>query len=125
MSASDWPVKVHPVWGCWEWIGALDRDGYPIVWLGKRPSRGIRIVWEAEVGPIAEGLVLSHECQNRRCCNPLHLEPVTQRENLLRRSFAYRCRRKQCVRGHRMELTIVTQWGGRLCRVCAREARGG
>src|SRR5687768_16216996 len=36
------------------------------------------------VGPIPEGKVLDHLCRNSLCVRIGHLEPVTQRENLMR-----------------------------------------
>ena len=69
--------------GCWEWQGALN-DGYGIVGRDGTTRRVHRVVYEALVGPIPNGMDLDHLCRNRRCCNVLHLEPVTRRENLAR-----------------------------------------
>lgn len=70
---------------CWEWTGALNRNGYGtfVLCMGgiRRRFMSHRVVYEAAVGPIAKGLVLDHLCRNRRCCNPRHLEPVTVKEN--------------------------------------------
>jgi len=45
-----------------------------------------RLVYTHIVGPISDGLVLDHTCSNKGCCNPAHLEPVTQAENVRRPS---------------------------------------
>ena len=66
--------------GCWEWTGRKDRDGYGL--YGNR--RAHRVVYEALVGPIPEGMTLDHLCFNRSCVKPEHLEPVTQAENYRR-----------------------------------------
>jgi len=41
------------------------------------------IMYEATYGPVPEGLNLLHTCDTPNCCNPEHVEPGTQRENLL------------------------------------------
>src|SRR4051812_24697905 len=77
---------------CWIWTGGLDSKGYGRVTEslpdGKRKWHGVhRVVYELIKGPIPEGMVLDHVkevCGNTACCNPDHLEPVTQRENLAR-----------------------------------------
>jgi hypothetical protein len=40
-----------------------------------------RVLYEALIGPVPDGLVLDHECCHRGCVNPYHLEPVTVKEN--------------------------------------------
>lgn len=48
-----------------------------------------RFVYSEIVGEIPERLQLDHLCRVRACCNPDHLEPVTQAENI-RRAVPYR-----------------------------------
>lgn len=70
---------------CWLWLGSTNgSNGYGR--LGRRPTWHLahRYAYEQAVGPIPEGLVLDHLCSVRLCCNPAHLEPVTQAENLAR-----------------------------------------
>jgi hypothetical protein len=56
-----------------------------------------RRAYERVHGPIPEGLVLDHLCRNRWCCNPEHLQPVSNMENILRgESPPARNARKQC-----------------------------
>ena len=40
-----------------------------------------RISYELFVGDIPYGLTIDHLCQNTRCINPKHLEPVTAKVN--------------------------------------------
>lgn len=71
---------------CWEWGGTV-ADGYGRFregGFGSSPVRAHRVAYKLLVGPIPEGLVLDHLCENRGCVNPAHLEPVTNRENLRR-----------------------------------------
>lgn len=40
-----------------------------------------RVVWNATGRRLQKDRVLNHKCSYRRCCNPLHLEQVTQTRN--------------------------------------------
>lgn len=75
-------VQVTP--GCWEWKGAVNSDGYPVLWDGTRLTYAHRIAYEMVIGPVPEGLDVDHLCNVRRCVNPAHLEAVTHRENVQR-----------------------------------------
>lgn len=77
-------VEHSQVTGCWIWLGGNSGDGYGKVSVNGRMKMAHRAVYEIFMGPIPEGLVLDHLCRNRRCCNPLHMEPVTVQENTLR-----------------------------------------
>lgn len=77
---------------CWEWIGRLNRNGYGRIRHRGREPVAHRAVYEELVGPIKPKLVLDHRCRVRRCCNPLHLEPVTTRANVRRgEAVLFRC----------------------------------
>lgn len=69
---------------CWEWLLRLDRDGYGRAVHLKRTWQAHRFAYVSLVGEIPDGLVFDHLCRNRRCVNPDHLEPVTDRVNTSR-----------------------------------------
>jgi hypothetical protein len=109
---------IDATFGCWLWTGKLGNNGRPIVWRGRKPSSAYQVIYENEVGAVPVGKVLDHLCRRITCVRPLHLEPVTQHENMLRRGLAYRVRRTHCAKGHSLATALVTPELGRLCREC-------
>jgi HNH endonuclease len=64
--------KVWKTSTCWVWTGAL-RRGYGAVWIGGRRGRHVpahRVAWELTHGMIPDGIMVLHECDNRRCVRP-------------------------------------------------------
>lgn len=111
--------------GCWEWQGNTDEDGYgQVFWEGKS-YRAHRFSYETYVGPIPDGLVLDHLCRNHGCVNPEHVEPVTQRVNVMRGEGIAQANavKTRCINGHEFtaENTNITPQGWRDCRTCSRE----
>lgn len=115
--------------GCWEWGGYLNGNGYGEFNHGRRGHTRLahRLVFEALVGPVPDGMDLDHLCRNRRCVNPAHLEPVTRQENLLRGETipARHAALMRCRHGHPFDQDN-TYWRpdgkGRDCRACRRHA---
>lgn len=125
LSERFWP-KVRKTDGCWEWIGSVRPNSYGQVrGANGRTQKAHRVAYELLVGPIPPGLQLDHLCRNRKCVNPAHLEPVTQRVNILRGESpaAKGARATECPQGHPYddENTRIKPGGGRDCRACAAE----
>ena len=111
--------------GCWIFLGKPGNSGYGVIGLGGRAD-GVglthRVAWEVFVGPIPDGLHIDHLCRVRLCCNPAHLEPVTQAVNN-QRSWDARPR-TACRRGHVYTGDErITRGGGSRCDVCRRDLR--
>ena len=116
-------VDVRSARDCWEWLGCLSA-GYGRFSLGNGGGLILahRYSYEALVGVIPTGLRLDHLCRNTSCVNPMHLEPVTQRENVLRgRSpAALNALKTHCPKGHPLSGANlrVDNVGKRRCRAC-------
>src|SRR5262249_10580877 len=57
-------------YGCWEWAGRLNRQGYGIIWFDGENRLAHRVVWRILVGSIDPDLHAHHTCHNSRCVNP-------------------------------------------------------
>lgn len=74
-------VLVNPETECWEWQASLRGGGYAAFYVEGKIMYGHRIAYETLAGNIPTGLTMDHLCRVRECVNPVHLEPVTVREN--------------------------------------------
>jgi hypothetical protein len=105
--------------GCWNFCGHISKKGYGKFSLSSNKCMlAHKFLWEFFHGRVPENLELDHAiCQNRRCCNPSHLEPVTHIENMRR------ARKKFCHKGHSLldENLYVSPRGHRRCRACILE----
>lgn len=115
----------NPATGCWEWVAALRGvKGYGSFTLNGRSTQAHRASYTLLVGPIPDGAVLDHLCRNRKCVNPEHLEPVTDRENILRGDgvAAHNAQKTSCKNGHAFTPeNTLTHKSGRGCRQCGRD----
>ena len=112
--------------GCWIWDARLNRNGYGSYMHPDSQKMVVahRYSYEVAVGPIPPGLQLDHLCRVRNCVNPGHLEPVTQRENLLRGETitAKSAGATHCPAGHEYAggNLYINPKGHRFCRECHR-----
>lgn len=116
-----------PAWtACWTWrfstAGGYAQHRFP----DGHSEQAHRVVYKAAVGDIPDGLVLDHECRNRRCCNPLHVIPKTHRDNILAGEglAAQQVHRRECPSGHPYDEANTRLYRGRrYCRACQNRKR--
>lgn len=69
----DFWSRVDKTGECWVWLGCYNGAGYGAVrWNGKT-DRAHRVAWAITNGPIPEGQLILHRCDNRPCVRPDHL----------------------------------------------------
>ena len=70
---------------CWEWKAATDRWGYGKFRIDEKKKYAHRVSYEFHHGPIPEGMLVLHSCDNPACVNPAHLHFGTHQDNMIER----------------------------------------
>ena len=80
MSVSE-VIRPHMDTPCWEYQGFLTEKGYGRLVFEKQRYYAHRLSYILSKGPMGDLLVL-HNCDNPRCCNPDHLRLGTHQDNM-------------------------------------------
>lgn len=108
---------------CLLWNGAVNKKGYGVIEVSDRNWLAHVLAYFLVKGPVPSGKVLDHLCRVHNCINPDHLEPVTDRENILRGVgiAAVNANKTECIRGHALSgsnLYVNPTNGKRKCKTC-------
>ena len=112
---------------CIEWTGSTDGHGYGQRRISGKLYAVHRLVWAEANGPIPDGVVIRHKCDNPPCYNLDHLEPGTKKDNTQdmiarNRNSNGQKDKTHCKHGHEFTEfnTYITKQGWRHCRTCDR-----
>lgn len=106
--------------GCWVWQGPTNRKGYGIYaqWTAHREA------WRRTNGPIPDGMLVCHHCDNPPCVRPVHLFLGTITDNNRDRAAKGRSAKPtHCKKGHPYDYIRSDGW--HVCRICVRERTRG
>jgi hypothetical protein len=73
--------KVNKTETCWLWTGRVSQT-YGYFDVGGKARLAHRFAYELWKGPIPDGMVMRHKCDEPTCVNPEHLETGTQQDNV-------------------------------------------
>lgn len=106
-------IEIDPH-GCWIYRGSRNRGGYGTC-STLAGNRLVHVIsYALHCGEPPDQLVVSHACHNPACCNPVHLQPITQKENVAqsieRGTFCYPPRNRKLT--NRQRQTIQRAYNG-------------
>jgi hypothetical protein len=127
-------LKARKADGCWSWGGRL-HSGYGLIAVNGKTTSANRASWIIHFGPIPDGMLVCHKCDNPECTNPEHLFLGTHKanaEDMVKKGRSGKKgapRQTKCCHGHdfsRGNTYVHTQkkagktYRARHCRECRR-----
>jgi hypothetical protein len=81
---------VDPETHCWLWTDRLNQDGYGYININKETILAHRFSYENFIGPLLQGFIICHNCNNPSCVNPEHLRQDTHSSNAIDKSLIFK-----------------------------------
>jgi NTP pyrophosphatase (non-canonical NTP hydrolase) len=103
---------------CWEWTARKIKSGYgsmkwPTINNPDAQMLGHRLSWMINVGPIPDGSMVLHKCDNKGCVNPNHLFLGNASDNV-----------RDCIaKGRNNPVIGEKQWASKITRIEALHIR--
>ncbi len=80
-------VIIDQITKCWEWTRGLNHKGYGLTSINNKTQIVHRIMYKYFYGDIPEDKpFILHNCDNPKCCNPIHLYAGTNQDNMIDRA---------------------------------------
>lgn len=96
--------KLNSITGCHEWIANKTKRGYGLIWNEGKMMLAHRVRYSLTYGEIPPNTEIRHKCDNPSCCNPLHLEKGSHKENM--KDMVSRSRQAKGIHNGRSKITI-------------------
>ncbi len=79
-------IEIDPVTRCWEWTGHLNQE-YGQISINYKNILVHRFIYQYIHGKnSSDKPFVLHQCDNPKCCNPMHLYAGTKKDNAIDRS---------------------------------------
>lgn len=100
-------INVRSGGGCWEYSGFQSASGHCQFKMPTRSAGAHRAAYESTHGPIEDGWLVLHKCDNPPCCRPDHLYLGDAKQNAKDREDRGRGNRRIGENHGRAKLTLA------------------